>query len=296
MKIQKVLHLHLEQKKKNPNLFNEEFLLTEKRDGWWAGIPFKCGKGWQAPISATGRTVPAWKWLEETGTLKKILPELHSDSLLIAEAVIPDTPFHITNGIFNRSIGDCACKDMQFIMHDVLRFTDQGFVFAETAWARWERLQTILQATRKSEYFQQAHLISKETFDESRWLKYFDEIYNQNGEGLVAKKCSGFYEPGKRNASLLKIKAEDTFDLVFEKLYWTVGEKGQDNLNISAKRENGVIVNVRIGKHSDIDLLCAAEAEGCLQNSIIEIKAMCELESGSLREPRFVAVRYDLQK
>lgn len=296
MQIHKALYLHLEQKKKNPKLFTDEYFLTEKRDGWWAGIPYKIGKGWQKPISAANRIVPAWEWLAETGKLAELLPPLSTDNLIIAEAVIPDTPFHILNGMFNRSIGEYACKDVEFIVHDIIRTNSNGLVIPETAKTRWERLQTFMSAARKSNLFQLASIISVETFDEDRWLRYFEEIYNRGGEGIVAKNLSGCYAPGKRNADLLKMKAEDTYDCTFHELYWTMGEKGEKNLNIAVKTNDGIISNVRVGKHADIRELLEKEKEGQLQNAIIEIKAMQILESGALREPRFKAIRYDLLK
>jgi len=280
---QKVLHLPKELAKKKPNLLGE-FIITEKLDGWYVQIPFIVGLGWQTPLSSALRAIPAFEWVAQYLNTTSLKPKVNC--IIIAEAIIPDTPFHILNGKFNRSVGDYACKDVEFVIHD---FLVSGR--PETAYARIGSVSYLNEEikTTNIKILRMAEAILVSEYNESLWQKSFETIIDRGGEGIIAKRVSGYYQAGKRNSDLLKLKLEATFDLLCKEVYWTEGEKGNANMNLRLVRASGTEVTVRVGKHSDI----AKFTEESPVGKVAEVRCMKELPDGTLREPRFAWIRED---
>lgn len=278
MKPQKVLHLHLEEAKKNPKI-SGKYIVTEKLDGWFGYIDFVegvCGN----ITSGAGRSIPSMIWAKDV--FQKI--NISGNVRLIFEIIIPSVPFHILNGIFNRSIGECQATDARFRLHDIVDFNNNV-----TAINRVEILKA-LDLSRVSEYIEVIPVLAV-TNDKEVWMEHFKEVTDRGGEGIVIKQASSYYQPEKRNSSLMKVKLESTFDLECIGVFNTIGEKGNSNLNATLKRKNGVVITVRIPKDEDVKLF---ESNGWeIVGKVVEVKCMCELVGGMLREPRFVAVRHN---
>jgi ATP-dependent DNA ligase len=278
MKVQKVLHLHIEEKKKKPNI-NHTYIVTPKLDGWFGYIDYIDGE-WSNIHSRVGREIPSLLWARQEFQELAI----HENVRLIFEITIPNEPFHILNGILNRSVGDCQAREAIFHLHDIISYS-----FNFSARDRLHRLLGLDLETVK--YHIRRIPVLAITEDKEVWMDYFNEVTNAGGEGVVLKQLDAVYQPDKRNSSLMKIKLEDTFDLECINIFHTVGDKGYDNLNATLRRKSGVIITVRIPK--DEDRILFEENPMYIIGNIVEVKCMCELPDGKLREPRFVRVRDD---
>lgn len=276
---QKAKHLYLEEEKKKPDI-NHEYGMFEKYDGWWIGVDNV--NGLHPPVSRELREIPSLRNYTDLFTQLN----LPSDCRVIAEAVIPGLDFHTMNGIFNRSVGNCHAENVKFYVHDIVFPYDIKMLNLD----RYIYLTTLF-TDKRFEGIELAPLIGISDSKEV-WFKHFNDIVERGGEGLILKQINSPYQPDKRNSSLMKIKLEKTLDLLCIGWYKTIGEKGQVNYNLKLRRKSGTELDVRLGKHSDIDLLL--EDEKNFVNRVVEVKCMKEIEKGKmLREPRFKAVRFD---
>lgn len=283
MEIQKAKHLHLELEKKKPNI-NYLYMVTEKIDGWYTYVDVHNGNEVSSVCSSAYRKIPSLAWCK-----KEIFNKLSSFTSqhpyrLIMEAHIPGKDFSETNGIFNRSKGDCDARDVEFVVHDLVmlgqptpaceRFDSAIFVTELLANPK-VKPATLLQVSDNQDL----------------WRMCFDSVIERGGEGIVLKQTSGLYQPGKRNSSLMKIKEEVDADLLCLDVYETFGDKGERNLNLLLKSKDNMNHTVRVSKHEDTALFDTDR--GNVVGKVCKIKAMRRLKEGSYREPRFVCVRHD---
>jgi ATP-dependent DNA ligase len=278
MKPQKALHLYIEEKKKKPNI-NHTYIVTEKLDGWFGYIDYIDGQ-WSSVHSRAGRPIPSLLWARQ----EFLELDIHQDTRLIFEITIPNQPFHILNGILNRSIGEHQAREAIFHLHDMITYG-----LNDTAINRLARLGAL--ETEIVKYHIRKIPVLVISPDKDVWMYYFNKVTEEGGEGVVLKQTDALYQPDKRNSSLMKIKLEDTFDLLCFDMFHTVGDKGHDNLNISLRRKNGTVITVRIPKDEDRFLFESDSSQ--ILGKVVEVKCMCELLDGKLREPRFVRVRND---
>lgn len=284
MDMQKVLHLKDALKLKNPKL-DGEFIITEKVEGWYVRIPYRASTNtWSTPLSSAGRTIPAFAWM--VVQLNTYLPKLKEDCFIIAEAYLEDTSFEITNGIFNRSVGDCSCYNVVFKLHDIIYPNGLN----TTALVRYINLEILANEVNKH-WFELLPIISIEKYDSDNWQRHFEVIANRGGEGIVAKRDTSIYMAGKRNSDLLKLKLELTVDCLAVALEETVGDKGNNGLVLVSRRKNGVLVRTVIGKHVDQDLFRKDSSN--VIGKVVQVKAMEEYADGQLRQPVFQHVRHD---
>ncbi len=286
---QLVLHLHLEEAKKKPKI-SGNYLVTEKKDGIYAIIDYSVDTGWDYIYSRQGRKIPAFFWTKEffNNTLTK--PSVNCR--LIMEATIDGKEFHESAGIFNRSDKktDFQAYDAIFNLHDII-LTDTFHVDTAENYAlnRWNLLQA-LDISKCENKIRKIPLLTISD-DKKVWMKYFNEIVEAGGEGIVLKATNSLYQPDKRNSSLMKIKLETNAFLHCVGMYRTVGEKGNSNLNLTLRSKAGHNIEVRVGRHEDIARF--ENDSSTVLDKVVEIKAMCKLESGQYREPRLLHVRYD---
>ena len=283
MLMQKVLHLKDELAKKKPKL-EGNFLVTEKIEGWYVKIHYKQELGvWLPPLSSSHRVIPSLRWTIE---LFHRLPQPREDCYIIAEAYIEETPFHILNGIFNRSIGNHSCLNVVFKAHDII-FPNKPELTAAT---RYTLLSSIL-TEGAVKNIQLLPIIYQGYYDKDIWQREFEIIANRGGEGIVAKRDTGIYSPAKRNSDLLKLKLECTVDLLAVRLERTVTEKGNLSLTLVSQRANGIEVHTVINKHEDQEKFIADSTT--IIGKVVEIKAMEEFEDGQLRQAVFKCIRHD---
>jgi ATP-dependent DNA ligase len=280
---QKVLSLGKALALKTPKLYGT-YLITPKYDGWYTAIRYrKATNTWYAPLSSAGRIIPALAW-----TVDKIwnkLPAPHEDCMLIAEAFVPDTPFHITNGLLNRSTGNFACKDVHFMLHDIV-YDYMNY----TADARWNILQSLYIEDVRS-YVSKVDLLLAAEYDKDLWYDVFYRAIDNGHEGIVAKRASSVYAPGKRNADLLKLKLECTIDAIADRVERTVGSKYNLGVTLVSKRKSGVEIRTVINELALQYTLLNTPSE--VIGKVVEIHGMEELPDGNIRQPTFYAIRED---
>jgi len=286
-KMQKVLHLALELEKKKPKL-DGKFIVTEKIEGWYVTFFFNAAKNtWELPKSSANREIPAFAWM---GTLLDQLPKPKEDTILITEAYIKNSPFHITNGRFNRSVGDCYCYDVVFKCHDLVKLHTNT-----PAYVRGVQLNTFISEMTSlcADYFQMLPVLRNDYYDHDEWMRLFDKVASAGGEGIVAKRSEAYYSFGKRNADLLKVKLECTVDCLAIALSEGIGEKGYPSLTLLSKRKNGTVISTVISKHADQDAFRADSS--LILGKVVTIKGMETYEDGQIRQPVFSCVRNDKQ-
>jgi hypothetical protein len=279
---QKVLHLSKALALKTPKL-DGMFLLTEKFDGWYVQIEYrKSTEQWYSPVSSRLRGIPSIAWSVE---LFDKLPKPHDDCVLIAEVIIPDVPFHIANGILNRTVGNFVCKDIIFKIHDI--------VFPKlctSAGTRWRYL-TEFDISNVKNYLHKVELLNEMVYHKQDWENVFNRVIDSGGEGIVAKRIDAYYSPGKRNSDLLKLKLECTIDCIADRVETTIGDKGNLGVTLISKRKNGVEIRTVINSLSLQDNLLNRPND--VIGKVVELHAMSELEDGQLRQPTFYCIRED---
>ncbi|CCG43320.1 ATP-dependent DNA ligase [Magnetospirillum molischianum] len=149
------------------------------------------------------------------------------------------------------------------------------------------------------------HMPSYLCGSEEELMALYERVRARGKEGIIVKPLDGIYER-KRSYSWLKIKAEETVDLVVKGAYEGEG-KYQGMLGGLLCDFEGVEVRVG-GGYSDEERkefwrlyqhdLKAAEAWGCvgeplLLGTLVEVEYHETTPDGSLRHPRFVRRRLD---
>ena len=288
---QKCLHLKDELKKKNPKL-SGEYIGQIKRNGWYVQIPYDVDKGWLTPKSSSGREIPSLSMMPEY-LFNPYLPKSKKATILIAEAVIHGIPFHEANGLFNRFVGNYILKDgVTFHIHDYHQQSDDSKVIYLSDKPYKERMFAIINNFRNChEYIVAEPFVYVGTFNEKLWHNMFMDYVEKGEEGLVFKRASSIYMPGKKNADVLKLKMECTVDALAYDFVKSIGEKGNTAYTLYSKRKNGIIIKTLIGKHSLIDKFLNGKSSW--YNKVVEIKGMEEMPDGTVYQPVFVRIRDD---
>lgn len=278
--VQKALHYNEAKKKKSFTL--QTYAIMEKRDGWFVTADFIDGK-WGKLTSRAEREIPSIAYLNE-----KIEEALHpSQNLrLIFEATIPDMQFHELNGVLNRKYEDA--ENVVLNLHDAVWLDMPEISFKD----RWLSIQGI---------FNHLWVVLKEqvqlipvlaiSSQEDVFYYHFNKVTSSGGEGIILKNYNSGYFFGKRNAHLMKIKEEVTKDLAVVgmvegegKYAGTLGALIVQSRDGTKHQVSGMTDEQRTSWWNDRSLIVG---------QVVEVKAMKELEDGSLREPRFKACRFD---
>lgn len=260
------------------------YMVTEKIEGWWVGMVYEAAsKRWHVPMSSAYKHIKAFEWVEE---ILQALPKFNSDHILIAEAYIPGNKFKVTNGLFNRSVGDYECKDVVFMCHDLVDLAHN-----DTARHRYNCLSDVFKMGYAPSICKLLPVLHTGYGDTSEWDRLFNAITSGGGEGIIIKQADSHYHYGKRNNTLIKLKSECVIDALAVGLEEGVGKKGNHSLTLIAKRKNGVVIRVLISAHKEKKLYMSAP--NLIVGKVVSIKAMEEFENGSLRHPIFKCVRED---
>jgi ATP-dependent DNA ligase len=270
---QKALHLYLDQDKKKPKHVGVSYAMFEKYDGWYGYFDTRD----KAIRSRLGRAIPSVEHFNER------LSSIDFDGVVIFEILLTDVKeFSTLNGILNRK---APAYNAYLLVHDAYSHLapaaplTQRFATAKFCVERLNhpnvRMVEPLGVTHSTDIMkQQAEL-----------------IWNRGGEGLIMKAISAPYEQGKRNHTLMKIKLECTVDLLVVGMFEGEG-KYSGTLG-------GLICVDRAGTKHKISGMTDEQRHtwwrtpAAVLNSVVEVNAMCKLPNGSLREPRFKAIRYD---
>lgn len=121
-----------------------------------------------------------------------------------------------------------------------------------------------------------------------------EEVWQRGGEGIILNEIDALYQPGKRNASMIKIKQGISYDLQVTHVY--VG-KGKYTGTLG-----GLICRYKDGKEIKVSGMTDAQRKAWWSNpqliigKIVQIDAMSESSKGLLREPRFKGIRFDKEE
>ncbi len=296
-KPQKALHLHLELDKKTTTVGEDTFIIMQKYDGWYGSKRVAVSKPLAtsmppSPIlSSRGREIPALSDLSALLSMHEADLQMHDyefNGTLIFEIMISGMPvFKDLNGVLNRSKAPCQAEGAYIMCHDFV----PEFVSSLSALQRFSIVRTYVRLMNLP-YVRLAEVLTTGTIEDMQTCA--ELMWAQGKEGVIGKLLSSPYEQGKRNKSLIKIKEELTLDLLvvdyelgkgkYSKLIGKLIVEQKDGMRHAV---SGMTDDERVAWTNDFSLIM-----GC----VVEVKAMKILPNGSLREPRFKAVRYDKSK
>lgn len=274
-KPQKALHLYLDEEKKKPKHLGVSYAVMEKFDGWYMYVDHIDGV-WGEIKSRAGRVIPS---VQHLNVFKKIATE--RNFRVVFEGTIPNMEFRELNGIFNRK--SKVLENVVFKVHDVITTKDEPFN------KRYLNARVLVSAV-DSPVVEIADVLAVSK-DKEVWESYYEDILSRGGEGVILKEALGIYQPNKRNHSLMKIKCELTLDL--EVVGLVPGEgKYLNTLGALKVREKDGTIHTVSGM-SDSERNGFWSNPDSILGRVVEVKAMARISNGSLREPRFKAVRFD---
>ncbi len=272
-KPQKALHLHIEEDKKKPKFVDRAYAIYEKYDGWYGYFDSEDG----VIKSRAGREIPSVAHLNER------LRQHVQKGVLIFEILLDDvTLFKDLNGVLNRK---APAPTAYLKVHD---FYDKTLPQAGLS-KRTAMMYEIVEAINSSRV-RPAPILGVSSNPET-WKAKADLIMQAGGEGIILKAIDAPISQDKRNADLMKIKMEVTLDLLVVSLVRGDGKYAGTLGALRCVDRDGSV-------HMISGMSDAQRAEwwytpSLIVNHVVEVQAMCQLPNGSLREPRFKAVRYD---
>jgi len=278
IKPQKALHKFQEADKKNPKYIGHDYAVFEKHDGWFGYLDFPSCK----IHSRACREIPALQ--ELSNKIREVRPDCKGRLIfeIMIEGLEVDS-FPELNGILNRKYEQA--EDVYIKVHDYLPDWNFELPFR----TRYNYATEIVDRLRLPEVRMSA--ILGVSGNPSVWHSHAEKIWEFGGEGVILKRIDAPYSPEKRNFDLMKIKEELTLDLkvvgMFEGEGKYIGTLGGlivlDKFNLEH----------RVSGMTDVQRDMWWQDPTLIKGKIVEIKAMKRLKDGSLREPRFKAVRWD---
>ena len=274
-KPQKALHLYIDEEKKSPKHVGVTYAVLEKFDGWYMYVDYVDGV-WGEIKSRAGRTIPS---VQHLNIFKHLSPS--QDMRLIFEGTIPGMEFKDLNGIFNRH--SPVQEKVVFQLHDVV--TSDKLPFNQ----RYKMANEITNDLDNDlvELVKILHVSS----NKERWKEIYEEIVDAGGEGVILKQAFGIYQPNKRNHSLMKIKCEITLDLVVVGVVKGTGKYANTLGALQVQDRTGFIHTISGMNDAERDYFWTFPDE--IIGKVVEVQAMKRISNGSLREPRFKAIRYE---
>lgn len=282
---QLALHKYKEDAKKKPAWKGQPYYIFEKYDGWYGSMMLTRHDNTVHIInSRAGRAIPSVQWLAESiddsNTMK-------IQGRLIFEILLRDvTEFSELNGILNRSKGDCAARSAYIKVHEFIPHQGEDLPFHH----RYELAREVVRLL-KNPNVELAEFMCSTNNIEVIAETYARKVWELGGEGIILKRATAPYTEGKRNADLMKIKLEETVDLLVVNTLRGDGKYSDTLGALVCQSKDGVFHNISgmSDKLRDEWWLNPASIVG----EVVEVRCMCKLPNGSLREPRFKAVRHD---
>jgi ATP-dependent DNA ligase len=275
---QKAKHLYAEEDKKNPAHLGHDYMIFEKHDGWYGYIDIG------SPIMSRQLNVirsmtDFSAMLNEAFALE--MPDL--SGRLIFEILVEGSPvFKDLNGILNRHE---QAKNAYILVHDfIVEDTCQCFSVRHA-------IAKLVVGDLNIHEVRMATLLDESSKCSSQWKAIAEIIWARGGEGIVAKKRTAVYSPGKRNADILKIKLEKT-----EEMLVTGRIKGEGKYEYTL---GALVVEDSLGVEHKVSGMADDERDSWwdfpeyIIGKTVEVQFMQRLDNGSLREGRFKAIRYD---
>lgn len=278
LEIQKAKHLFQEADKKKPAYAGKHYMIFEKHDGWFGYLDFpSC-----VIHSRAQREIPSLRWLSDA--IREVKPDCKGR--LIFEVMIEDLEvdsFPELNGRLNRKHEQE--EEAYLRVHDYL----PEFKTTMPAQVRYQYADEVVSRLNLDRVIMSPLLDM--TDDPNKWKEHAENVWARGGEGVILKEATGEYHPGKRNATMMKIKEELTLDLKVTGLVEGEGKYTGTTGALKVVDKHGIIHHVS-GMTDDQRKEWWAD-KSQIVGKIVEIRAMKRLKDGSLREPRFKAVRWD---
>jgi ATP-dependent DNA ligase len=282
---QLALHMYKEEAKKKNTLGADSYMVFPKYDGWYGSILLIPNETSQHVIlTRQGRNIPSVQWLAEK--IDDLNQDCRYHGRLIFEILVEGvTEFSELNGLLNRSKGDCAELRAYVRVHDFIPYS-----FPDTnAINRYRLVEEIV--TKFNDPKVKLAPLMLMSSNPRRWMECAKHVWSKGGEGVILKRALAPYSEGKRNADILKIKLEDTFDLLVVNVSVGQGKYSHTTGALLCVSKDGTVHNISGMSDAARDNWWHNKQE--IIGKVVEVRAMCKLSNGSLREPRFKAVRHD---
>lgn len=277
-KPQKALHLFQETDKKKPKYIGHDYMISQKDDGWYGYLDFpSC-----IIHSRAMREIPALRDL--SNAIRAQRPNCKGRLIfeIMIEGLEVDS-FHILNGRLNRKSEQC--EDVYLRVHDYI----PDFKFDMPARTRYQFASEVVQRLGMPSV--RMNPLLGVSSDPIQWQDYAEKVWEKGLEGVILKRSDGIYSPEKRNFELMKIKEELTLDLAVTGMYEGEGKYQGTLGGLLVKGLDGI--THRVSGMTDAQRHEWWGDSSAIINKVVEIKAMKKLKDGSLREPRFKAIRWD---
>lgn len=285
----KVMPLEKHKEKKTVT-YAQNYMVSEKIDGIYLSIYYD-GEEFNYPRTSNGKYPYAVRHITDSLNYdkEKILNKFGvidgSSFFLIGEADIPEEPsFHVKAGKFNKK--EESADNAILLVHDMVSCINTGrHIFYDTRAAqdRYDNIPNVI-----TDKVRKLPLVGR--FSSVEEIESVAKLLIAKGkEGIIMKDSTSLYEPGKRIASLMKIKSIMDFDLLCIHYFRSVGVKGNECWNMELSDKDGKIVTVRVGKESDTTHFNQDNPVG----KVVTIECMGRTNLGSYREPRFIGIRED---
>lgn len=130
--------------------------------------------------------------------------------------------------------------------------------------------------------------------NEVELMQMANEIWAAGGEGVVARPLYSGYQPGKRNAGMVKLKKGVSFDLKVVSLEEGTGKYKNHVGKLVCADRNGKVIKVGSGLTDEERKRWWSEFfYDEIVGKIVQVDAMAVSTKGVLREPRFKGIRHD---
>ena len=215
----------------------------------------------------------------------------HQKQIVLFEAWIPKSSQEIISGF---------CRDKQnqhpeivAVVHDYLTLPEYQGIKLTSYSIRYKLLQS---ATRyANDFLANPRVILPKTIwacDFNEIDRFAHQVWQEDGEGIVIKNPESYYQKGKRNTSMIKMKRGVSFDLEVIDVIEGTGKYENHVGKLVCRFKNGTAILVGTGL-LDLERKKYWEDKSLIIGKIVQVNAMQESKNGVLREPSYKGIRYD---
>lgn len=201
-------------------LSNDIWIASKKIDGYWETLVKENNKVYMFARSKSVATNFYTMKIDNVPHLKEwAMEELPNGTVLIGEVYMPNgTSKDVTKILgclpekaVERQKGEYG--KLHYYVHDMLKFDGHDYVLNEESYGRrYSDLCGYIDiGTNLIPEVEVAGICDSPYVD---LLKWGEELISEGEEGIVVRKESGLYLPGKRSKEMFKIKQEQTIDAV----------------------------------------------------------------------------------
>lgn len=128
--------------------------------------------------------------------------------------------------------------------------------------------------------------------------EFAQKIWNSGGEGAIVRYAHAYYQPGKRDWTMVKYKQGVSYDLEVVSLQPGHGKYEGMLGALICRFRDGKTVTVGSGLTDEQRRMWSPTPAFLnlgddIMHKIVQVDAMAESKNGVLREPRFKGIRYD---